>query len=242
MRAVTIVMVNEHLEDALKMPALRDQQPVQTFGPNRSDEAFRHRVRCGRSPWRPHHLDTSAAKHRVERTREFLVAISDEKSRWFDPLRERPRELASLLRHPLCGGLARAARQVHATARELNEEEHIQSLEPDGLHGEEVDREHRAGVCAYELPPRHPPASASRPEPCFSQHLANRRPGHGDTESFHLADDPLISPSRIVSGETHNQLAHVASNPWSSSATSVCPSPGHEPPMPTEQRRWRDHE
>ena len=125
MRAVTVVMVNEHLEGAQKMPALRDQQPVQTFGPNRSDEAFRHRVRCGRSPCRPHHLDTSAAKHRVELTREFLVAISDEKSRWFDPLRERPRELASLLRHPLCGGMARAARQVHATARELNEEEHI---------------------------------------------------------------------------------------------------------------------
>ena len=142
MRAVTIVMVNEPLEDAQKMPALRDHQPVQTFGPNRSDEAFHHRVRCGRSPWRPHHLDTGAAKHRVELTREFLVAISDEKSRCFDPLRERPRELASLLRHPLCGGMARAARQVHATARELHEEEHRHSLEPDGLHGEEVDREH----------------------------------------------------------------------------------------------------
>ena len=53
MRAVTIVIVNKHLKDALKMLAVRDQQPVQTFGPNRSDEAFRHGVRCWRSRWRP---------------------------------------------------------------------------------------------------------------------------------------------------------------------------------------------
>ena len=143
---VTIVMVNEDPEDALKMLAVRDQQPVQTLGPNGANEPFRHRVRCWRLWRRSHHLQAGAAKDRVEPTREFLVAISDENPWWVDPLRKGPRELAGLLRHPLRIGMARAARHVDATARQLNEEEHVQPLEPDGLHREEVDGEHRVGV------------------------------------------------------------------------------------------------
>jgi hypothetical protein len=146
MRPVTIVMINEHPEDALKMLAVRDQQPVQTLGANGPNEAFRHRVRCRRLSRRPHHVKAGAAKDRVEPTREFLIAISDEEPRWVDPLSERPRELAGLLRHPLCIRMARTARYVDATARQLNEEQHVQSLEPDGLHREEVDGEHRARV------------------------------------------------------------------------------------------------
>src|SRR5262245_15360204 len=81
MRPMTIVMVKETLEDALKMLAVRDQEPVQTLGLNGPNEAFRHRVRCRRSSRRPHHLKAGAATDRVEPTREFLVAISDEKPR-----------------------------------------------------------------------------------------------------------------------------------------------------------------
>jgi|GraSoiStandDraft_10_1057309.scaffolds.fasta_scaffold3474744_1 hypothetical protein len=46
MGTVKIVMVDEHGKDALKMRAVRDQQPVQTLGSNSPDEAFRDRVRC----------------------------------------------------------------------------------------------------------------------------------------------------------------------------------------------------
>jgi hypothetical protein len=165
MRPVTIVMINEHLKDALKMLAVRDQEPVQTLGPNGPYEAFRHRVRCWRASRRPHHLQPGAAKDRVEPAREFLVAISDEEPRRVDPLSERQRELAGLLRHPLRIRMARAARYVDATARQLNEEQHVQSLKPDGLHREEVDGEHCAGVWAYEVTPAHPTALASRPIP-----------------------------------------------------------------------------
>src|SRR5712691_11155557 len=71
--------LDEHAEDALQMVAVRDQQQVQTLGANGPDEAFRDRVRCRRSSRRPNHLNTVAAKDRVELVREFLVAISDEK-------------------------------------------------------------------------------------------------------------------------------------------------------------------
>src|SRR2546425_12384542 len=62
MGTVKIVMVDEHGKDALKMRAVRDQQPVQTLGSNSPDEAFRDRVRCRRSSRRPIHLNTSLRK------------------------------------------------------------------------------------------------------------------------------------------------------------------------------------
>jgi len=93
---------------------------------------------------------------------------------------------------------------VDATAGQLNEEEHVQPLEPDGLHREEVDGEHRVDVSAYEVTPRHPTARAGRPDPRASQ-LANRRRRDGDAEPLQLADDPLISPSWMRSRETHDK-------------------------------------
>src|SRR5688572_23297105 len=148
MRPVTIVVINEFVKGALKLLAIRDQEPVQTLGPNGPYETFRDCVRRWRSSRRPHDLQPGAVKDRVEPAGELLVAISDEKPRGFDPLREGPRELTRLLCHPFRSGMARAARDMDPTGRELNEEEHVQPLEADGFHREEVDGEHRAGVCA----------------------------------------------------------------------------------------------
>jgi hypothetical protein len=52
--------------------------------------------------------------------------------------------------------------RVDAAAAQLDEEEHVQSLQPNGFHGEEVDGEHTPTVPADELPPRHAPAPADR--------------------------------------------------------------------------------
>ena len=125
---MTIVMVNEHAENPLKMLAVHDQQPVQTLRPNGPDEAPRDRVRRRRASRRPHHLNTVAAEDRVELAREFSVAISDEKARRFAGFGETPRTLTGLLRHPLSVGVARAARQVDPPARQLNEEKHVEAL------------------------------------------------------------------------------------------------------------------
>jgi len=43
---VTVVMINEDGKGALEMKRIRDQQPVQTFGSHRPDEAFRDPFAC----------------------------------------------------------------------------------------------------------------------------------------------------------------------------------------------------
>jgi hypothetical protein len=109
MRPVTVVMSMNTLRTCSRcwQFAINSQS---RHGPNGSNEPFRHRVPCWRLWRRSHNVQAGAAKDRVEPTREFLVAISDEKLRWVDLLSEGPRELAGLLRHAVRIGMARAAR------------------------------------------------------------------------------------------------------------------------------------
>jgi hypothetical protein len=55
--------------------------------------------------------------------------------------------------------------------------------------------------------------------------------------------DPRGGVRCVVQGGRRTMRdAEFASNAWSASAASAPPSPGHKPPMPPEQRRWRDDE
>lgn len=49
-----------------------------------------------------------------------------------------------------------------------------------------------------------------RPETRFEQHLAHRCRGDADADALELADDPLVSPVRVLSGETQDQLTERA--------------------------------
>jgi hypothetical protein len=48
-RAVAVVVLDEHPERPLEVPLADDQEPVETFGPRGSDEALGDRVRLRRS-------------------------------------------------------------------------------------------------------------------------------------------------------------------------------------------------
>jgi hypothetical protein len=59
---------------------------------------------------------------------------------------------------------------VDAPAGELDEEQHVQPLERDGLDGEEIDREHALDLRPQQGTPE-PGALASRAEPGLPQDL-----------------------------------------------------------------------
>jgi hypothetical protein len=48
----------------------------------------------------------------------------------------------------------RTSRHVYATARQLDEEQDVQALEPHGLDRKEIGRKHCVGMRAKELTPR----------------------------------------------------------------------------------------
>jgi hypothetical protein len=91
-----------------------------------------------------------------------------------------PRELSGLLCDPLTARLGRASREMHTTTAQLDQEEHVESLEPDRLDGEEIYREHAASVRSQEFAPRPARALAGR-EACGPEILrptsgCNQRP------------------------------------------------------------------
>jgi hypothetical protein len=69
----------------------------------------------------------------------------------------------------------RSADQVYATAAQLDEEQHVQPLQPDRLDGQEVDREHAPSMRPNELLPCHPWAGAGRSKSSCPQPGPDRR-------------------------------------------------------------------
>ena len=82
-------------------------------------------------------LDPLASKHLVKSVGELLVPIANQETDLFCAIREGPRQLPSLLRHPRRVGSWCASGQMHPPAAQLDEEQHVEPLQPDRLHGEE---------------------------------------------------------------------------------------------------------
>ena len=141
-------MLHKHPQRSLHVALVRDQHPVQTLGTGGPYEPFGNTVRLRRTNRRTKNLQAIAAKNVVKRGREFLVAIPDQKPCRFGALGEGPRKLAGLLGHPGCIRVRRTAGEVHAAAAQLDEEEHVEALQPDRVHRKEVDRDHRSTLSA----------------------------------------------------------------------------------------------
>ena len=101
---------------------------------------------------------------------------------------------------------------MHATSAELDEEEHVKSLQPDRLHGEEIDGEQALAMRSYEFAPGRAWASADRSEATFPKPCAYGRRRHRDAESFEFSNDASISPAWVFSGEPQDEFPNFWTN------------------------------
>jgi hypothetical protein len=151
-----VVVINEDTKDPLEVVLIQNQEPVEAFRPDGPHKPLRHAVGLGGSKRRANDLDVLTPKHRVETTGKFLIAIANQETNGLLTLRARPGQLPGLLRDPLLARMRGTAGQVHTTAAQLDEEQHVQPLQPDRLHREEVDRKHALSMRPNELAPCHP--------------------------------------------------------------------------------------
>src|SRR6476646_5764469 len=107
--------------------------------------------------------DQRRPEHPVEAARELGVMIPNQNTHRFAALTERPRDLARPLCHPLTIWTGRAAGEVQAPTGEVNEEQHVQPLEPDHVDREEVDRHDAPRLRSEELALRGPERLAPGP-------------------------------------------------------------------------------
>ena len=171
MSAVPIVMINEHRENALEVTRIANEQPIETFGANGPNEAFRDPVRLRYLNRRAHEANAGALKHLIKAACEFAIMIANQEANRFRAVRERPAHLTGLLRDPLLVGMGRAAGKVHTSAGDLDEEEHVQPSKPDRVDSEEVDGDQALRLCVKELTPRWTVTPTRWTQMCLASNL-----------------------------------------------------------------------
>src|SRR6266545_828383 len=72
---------------------------------------------------------------------------------------------------------------------------------------------------------------------CLEQHLAHGSRRNRDPETLELADDPFVSPVRVLPSEAKDELAERALERRSTGpSVRVCPAAGDKLAMPAKQR------
>src|SRR6266702_6746616 len=95
------VVVGEVLaQNRLELPALHDQDAVETFTPDAAHASFRVRFRPWRRDRRLDHVQSLRTKDLVEGGRELAVAVADQDPMAFPLLGEGHRQVARLLGDP----------------------------------------------------------------------------------------------------------------------------------------------
>ncbi len=95
---------------------------------------------------------------------------------------------------------------MHAPAAELDEEEHVQASEPERLDGEEVASDHRLRLRTQELAPAELSACVGGRHSGLPQDRPNRCRSDLHAHTGQLADDPLIPPAWVLTGNPQNSL------------------------------------
>jgi hypothetical protein len=67
---------------------------------------------------------------------------------------------------------------------------------------EEIAGHDRCGLGTEELAPAELGTSAGRRDATLAKDLGDRRRRYSQTDACELADDPLVAPTRILTGET----------------------------------------
>ena len=173
MWAMAVVMVNKDANDLLQMLVVEDQEPIQTLRANSPHEPFRDPVGLRGPKRRANDLHSIALEDPVKTLGELLIPIANQEAERFLALRQRPRQLPGLLRHPWPARSGCAPREMHATSAELDEEEHVEPLQPDRLHGEEIDGEQALAMRSYKFAPGRASARADRTEATFPKPCPN---------------------------------------------------------------------
>jgi len=93
----------------------------------------------------------------------LAVAVAHEETNGPLALTERHHQVARLLAHPAFVRIRRHATEMDAAIRELDEEEHVQAAQPDGVDGKKVVGDDRRNLRAEEEAPITPRSDSPAP-------------------------------------------------------------------------------
>jgi hypothetical protein len=203
-----MIRAGRRCEDVLEVTTAEDQKAIEALAPDGADPPFRVRSRLRRPYWRFDYTDALGAKDLVELTGELAVAVTDKKARAHVLVVKRHEQVARLLGHPAAIRIRRHTREVHAARRELDEEQHVEALQEQGVDGEEVALEDARRLSPQKLAPALLESLRSRLDPCFPEDRPYGAGGELDLEPDQLTLDPPVPPARVLPRQPHHELTH----------------------------------
>jgi hypothetical protein len=231
-----IVVVDVDSEHGLQMPLIQNEKPVQALGPHRPDPPFRVRIRAGRLHRRADYRAGRATEDLIKGQRELAVPITHEEPAATVELWALEDEISGLLRDP--GGvlLRGAAADVYPPVAQLDEEQHVQRLQPHRLDCKEVTREDAGGLLTEEHPPADSTPARGRPEPVTAQECPDRGGRHSRSREA-AASRPTLWPARPSKADQFGVVG--AGSPFACRRRAAAARPGSRGRAGGGRRRGR---
>jgi len=171
----------------------------------------------------------------------LLSRVADQEAQLVGPLPEISDEIAGQLRRPGRGWMRGDAQDVDMAVAGIQDEEHVDTLEGHAIDVEEIARQKRVGVGAEEAAPGLVVGSSRRGRQAVStQDAADRPGGNPMPQAAQLALDPLISPQRVLGGQSHDQGCQVVPDRWSARRSGLAPFAGDQTAMPPQDGAGSD--
>jgi hypothetical protein len=214
------------------MISSQSRHSARTVHTQRSAYAFAHGARTRREK----HLGALGAEHVVETPGELRVTVTQQQLYRPRSLSQHRQQVAGLLGDPGAVGVGGHPAKVDPPGVELDEDQHIQPPQPDGVDREEVAGEDARRLLAQGRPPGRGRRSRRRVQPMAAQRGADRGCRDPYAEPEQLAVDALAARAWVLLGQADDQLLQLLVE-WGSpgSAVRVGPGAGDQLPVPAQQ-------
>ena len=148
-----VVVVDEGLQHPAQVVFVEDQEMVETLFARGADPAFRERIGIGRLEGGGNDVDMLRAEDCMVSLGELAVIVVDQETGFEVTLLKDPDVLPGLLGHPETIRMSGDSSQVNSAGTDFDVEQHIQCLQPEGFHGEEITGEELLFVVGHQLSP-----------------------------------------------------------------------------------------
>ena len=174
---------------------------------------------------------SSASKTASKLAGVLGVAVADEEPRRFHPCTEVVGQVAGLLDDPLAGGMRGDTGDVEAAGAVFEEHQGVETPQSDGVDVQEVAGDDAVCLSGKEFSPGRTVAARCGVDAGCAQNVPDGGCGDGVAEPGEFAVDPAVSPSAVLGGKPHDELADRGRCRWS----ARCRAPGRVVPFPSDK-------
>ena len=237
MGAFGVVVLEVLGDDAVQVPVVGDQDPVEALLADRLHHALCVGVRDGRADRREDDADTVGLEHGVEGGRELGVAVADQDPDALEDVVDG--QVPGLLGDPAAVRVGGGAGEVDAAAGVFDEEQDGEAAQ-DRVDGEEVAGADVVGLVGEELAPGRAVTSRRWSLPGLAEDAADGCGGDAVADLSELAADPVVASAWVLAGEAEDQVVGGVVDRWPAAAgVGLAPAAVGEGVVPAEDPAFR---